>query len=92
VIAIHCDLPFESAGQFEAFKEDVARIVISFASVPMAVTHVATVAGVVWFAITSMLITSLRPRHLNVANVFIAVAGIEVEHGDSLVKRGHDRV
>jgi len=90
-IAVYHDLPFESAGQFEAFEEDFSRIVISFASVPIAVTPVATVARIVWFAIASRLMTQLDPRHLDVADVIIAVAGIEVEHGDSLVEIGHDR-
>jgi hypothetical protein len=53
VIAIHHDLPFESARQFEAFEADISRIVISFASVSVAVTHVATVARIVWFAMHS---------------------------------------
>jgi hypothetical protein len=81
VIAIHHDLPFESARQFEAVEEDISRIVIAFASVPIAVTNVATVARIVWFAIESRLMTRLYPRHLNVAGVIVAVAGIEVEHG-----------
>jgi hypothetical protein len=34
----------------------------------------------------------LHPRHIDVADVIITVAGIEVEHGDSLVESGHDRV
>jgi hypothetical protein len=81
VIAIHHDLPFESTGQFKAFEEDISRIVISFASVAIAVTHVATVARIIRFAIKSRFMTRLYPRHLDVANVIIAVAGIEVEHG-----------
>ena len=81
VIAIHYDLPFESARQFEALEEDISRIAISFASVPIAVTNVATVARIIRFAITSRLMTRLDPRHLDVADVIIAIAGIEVEHG-----------
>ena len=81
MIAIHHDLPFESARQFESFEEHVARIAVSFASVPIALTHVATVAGIVWSAITFRLMTQLYPGHLDVADVVIAVAGIEVEHG-----------
>jgi hypothetical protein len=81
VIAVHHDLPFESAGQFEAFEEHISRIVISFASVPIAATNVATVASIVWFAITSKLMTQLDPRHVDVADVISAIAGIEVEHG-----------
>jgi hypothetical protein len=92
VIANHHDLAFEPTGQFEAFEEDIARIAIAFASVSITVTRVATAAGIVRFAVTSELITERCPRHLNVADVFIAVAGIEIEHGDSLVERGHDRV
>jgi hypothetical protein len=80
-IAVHHDLPFESAGQFEAFEEHLSRIVISFASVPIAITYVAAVARILWFAITSRLMTQLYPRHLDVADVIIAVAGFEVEHG-----------
>jgi hypothetical protein len=57
VIAIHHDLPFESAGQFETGEEDISRIVSSFARAPIAVTNVAAVAGIVRFAITSRLIT-----------------------------------
>src|SRR6267378_988279 len=78
-IAVYHDLPFESAGQFEAVEEDFSRIVVS---------PVATVARIVWFAIASRLMTQLDPRHLDVADVIIAVAGIEVEHGDSLVEIG----
>jgi hypothetical protein len=81
VIAIHHDLPLEAARQFEAFEEDISRIAISFASVPIAVTHVATVAGIVRFAITSRFMKRLDPRHLDVPDVIVAVAGIEVEHG-----------
>jgi hypothetical protein len=83
VIAIHRDLPFESAGQFEALEEYIARIVIAFASVPIALTNIATVARIIWFAIKSRLVTRLHPRHLDVADVIVAVAvaGIEVEHG-----------
>ena len=92
VIAIHHDLAFESARQFEAFEEDISRIAVSFASLPIAVTHVATVARIILFAIKSRFMTRLDPRHLDVANVIIAVAGIEVEHGDSPVESGHDRV
>jgi hypothetical protein len=92
MIAIHHDLPFGPAGQFEALEEDISRIVISFASLPVAVTHVATIARIVLFAIKARFMTQLYPRHLKVADVIIAVAGIEVEHGDSLVESGHDRV
>jgi hypothetical protein len=83
VITIHHDLPFEPAGQFEALKEYIARIVIPFASVPITVTNVATVARIIWFAIKSRLMTRLHPRHLDVADVIVAVAvaRIEVEHG-----------
>jgi hypothetical protein len=46
-----------SCDNSKAFEEDNARIVIAFASVSIAVTHVATVAGTVWFAVTSGLMT-----------------------------------
>jgi hypothetical protein len=81
VIAIYHDLPFESAGQFEALEEYISRIVVSFARVPIAVTNVATVARIVWFAIKSRLMTQLHPRHLDVADVILTVTWIEVEHG-----------
>lgn len=55
-------------------------------------THVATVARIVWCAITFRLMTQLQPWHFDVADVIVAVAGIEVEHGDSLVDSEHDRV
>jgi hypothetical protein len=80
VIAVHHDLPFESAGQFEAFEEYISRIVFSFARVRSAVTNVATVASILRFAITSMPMTQLYPRHLDVADVVMAITGIEVEH------------
>jgi hypothetical protein len=57
--------------------------VISFASLPVAVTKVATDARIVWFAIKSRFMTQLYPRHLDVADVIVTVAGIEVEHGFS---------
>ena len=82
MIAIHHDLPFESAGQFEAFEEDISRIEISFARVPIAVTNVATVARIVWFAIKSRLDARDSIHGISiVADVVVAVAGIEVEHG-----------
>ena len=81
VIAIHHDLAFEPARQFEAFEENISRIAIAFASLPVTLTHVATVARIIWFAIKSRLMTRVDPRHLNVTDVIIAVAGIEVEHG-----------
>jgi hypothetical protein len=83
MVAIHHDLPFESARQFKALEEDISRIVIPFASVPIAVANVTTGARIVVLAITSRLMTQFYPRHLDVAYVIIAIAGIEVEHGFS---------
>jgi hypothetical protein len=80
VIAIHHDLPFESAGQFETFEEYISWIAISFASVPIAVTNVATVARSVWFAFTLRLMAQLYPRHLDVADIISAAPWIKVEH------------
>jgi hypothetical protein len=91
VIAIHHDLSFESAGQFEAFEEDISRIVISFATVPIAATNVRTVARIVWFAIEARRTSQFSPRHLDVAYVIVAVTGVGVEHG-SLVWDEPDRV
>jgi hypothetical protein len=89
-IAIHHDLPLQSARQFETMEEDISRIVISFASVSITATNVATVARIVWFAITSRLTLQFNPRHLDVADVIIAVTGIEVEHA-SFVDCARDR-
>jgi hypothetical protein len=80
-IAIHHDLPLQSARQFETMEEDISRIVISFASLPVAVTQVATVARIIWFTVEFRLMTLLYPRHLDIADVIAAVTGIEVEHG-----------
>jgi hypothetical protein len=55
--------------------------VIPFASVPIAVANVATVARIVVFALRSGLMTQLYPWHLDVADVIITVAWIEIEHG-----------
>jgi len=57
VIAIHHDLPFESAGQFETVEEYISWIAVSFATVPIAVTNVVKVASIVWFAFTLRLMT-----------------------------------
>jgi hypothetical protein len=57
VIAIHHDLAFKPAGQVETVEEDISWIAISFASVPIALTNVATVARIVWFAFTLRLVT-----------------------------------
>jgi hypothetical protein len=83
VFATHHDLPFESAGQFEPFEKYVSRIVISFASVPIAVTNVATVERIVLFATRPRLMPQVYPRYLDVVDVITAIAGIEVDHGCS---------
>jgi hypothetical protein len=90
VIAVQHDLPLESARQFEAFEKCVSRIVVSSASVPIALTNVATFASIVWFAITSRLMTQFDPRHLDVAGVVIAIAG-STSNMDSLIGREQDR-
>ena len=81
VIAIHHDLAFESARQFEAVEEHISRIEISFASVPIANVLVA-VANVVLFAIETRLIAHVNPGHLDVANVIaaISISGIKVHN------------
>jgi hypothetical protein len=40
-----------------------------------------TTTGIVWIAIKSRLVMPLDPRHLDIADVIIAVVGIELEHG-----------
>jgi hypothetical protein len=62
----------------------ISRVVISLASVSIAVTNVATFASFVLFAFKSRLMTQIYPRHLNGAVVIVAVAWIKVAHGFSL--------
>ena len=83
VIAIHHDLPFESARELEPLHERLSRIEVSFASVTVAVTNAVAVVKVVLFAVRSWRTTQLSPRHLNVADVIVTVTGIEIEHGVS---------
>jgi len=83
VIAVHDDLPFESAWKFEAFEEDISRIALLFAWIARPVTNIIEVATIVLAAVQSRPMPQFNPGHLDVTNVFVTIAWVEVGHGSS---------
>jgi hypothetical protein len=76
-------------------QEHVTRIRIPLTGV--AITFVSALTSVVWHMIGISAMTKLDPGHLDVANVFVSIARIEVHHGFRLSEAAelaaiHDRL
>jgi|SRR5213593_750502 len=82
VLAVEDDLALQSARQLDTVEEHVAWIDLAVARIPIAIADVLiTVTRVVLFAIGAGTSSQFDPRHLDVANVVVAVTWIEiVEH------------
>jgi len=80
MLAIEDDLALQPTRQFEAFDERISRIDVSFTRVAIAVTSIVQIARIDVFAIQSGLTPQFNPWHLDVADVVVAVARIEIQH------------
>ncbi|PYR13610.1 MAG: hypothetical protein DMF99_00935 [Acidobacteria bacterium] len=82
VSSVEHNFALEAARQLEPFNEHVARIAVAVAPIAIAVTNVfIAVARIIRFAVRGRSAPQFDPGHLDVADVIIAVAWIEVvEH------------
>jgi hypothetical protein len=88
MIAVDDDLAFWPARQFEIVEEGIARVVVPRADVPISIpTVVSAIARVVLFSVRARTTAQFDPRHLDVADVVVAIARVKIieHHFTSLV-------
>jgi hypothetical protein len=79
VVAIRDDLSIRPAGQLETVEKHDPWIRITVARV--ALTFLAAFANIVWLVIQISPVTKLDPGHLDLADIVVAIAWIEIHHG-----------